>query len=36
MQDSSFRKVRRVTNLLLKLKRHELHMGGLAKRAGKE
>ena len=31
MQDSNFREVRRVTNLLLKLKRHELRMEALAK-----
>jgi len=29
MQDSNFREVRRVTNLLLKLKRHERRMEAL-------
>ena len=29
MQDSNFREVRRVTNLLLKIKRYESEMGGL-------
>jgi hypothetical protein len=36
MQDSCFREARRVTNLLLKLKRHELRMEGLRKRAEKQ
>jgi len=36
MQNSAFREVRRVTNLLLKLKRHELRMEALAQRAEKQ
>ncbi len=36
MQDSNFREARRITNLLLKLKRHELRMEALRKRAEKQ
>jgi hypothetical protein len=36
MQDSCFREIRRLTNLLLKLKRHEFRMEALAKRALRE
>jgi hypothetical protein len=36
MQDSNFREVRRVTNLPLKLKRHELRMEALGKGAEKQ
>jgi hypothetical protein len=36
MQDSNFREARRITNLLLKLKRHELRMEELRKRAEKQ
>jgi len=32
MQDSNFREIRRLTNLLLKLKRHELRMEAARKR----
>jgi len=36
MQDSNFREARRIINLLLKLKRHELRMEVLTKRAEKQ